>query len=178
MTVSTSTWTLPSGSVTGGGCGISMGSPVRDLALLRGGQLVEDLLDVLGVAEDAGDVREQQVRQEPAAHDLAGLEHLREGQDLGGVELDHPALGVLAEDREEVQQRADVLLPHALVARGVRVQVVGERVEDRQRALGREVEDVGVLLLEHVPGTLEGAGVLRPERRLHVLRRRGQVRTA
>ena len=151
------------------------GLPGLDLALLRGGQLVEDLLDVLGVPEDAGDIREQQVRQEPAAHDLAGLEHLREGQDLGGVELDHPALGVLAQDREEVQQPADVLLPHALVARGVRVQVVGEGVEDRQRALGREVEDVRVLLLEHVPGTLEGAGVLRPERRLHVLGRGGQV---
>ena len=149
--------------------------PLGDLALLRGGQLVEDLLDVLGVPEDAGDVREQQVRQEPAAHDLAGLEHLRERQDLGGVELDHPTLGVLAQDREEVQQRADVVLPHSLVAGGVREQVVGECVEDRQRALGREVEDVRVLLLEHVPGTLEGARVLRPERRLHVLGRGGQV---
>src|SRR5437763_829233 len=65
------------------------GLPAGDLALLCSGQLVEDLLDVLGVPEDAGDVREQQVRQEPAAHNLAGLEHLREGEDLGGVELDH-----------------------------------------------------------------------------------------
>jgi hypothetical protein len=59
---------------------------------------------VLGVAEDASDVVEQQVRQEAAAHDLAGLEYLREGQHLCGVQLDHPALGVLADDREEVEQ--------------------------------------------------------------------------
>ncbi|MNS50781.1 hypothetical protein D3C72_834390 [compost metagenome] len=35
--------------------------PVGDLALLCGGQLVQDLFDVLGVPEDGGDVREQQV---------------------------------------------------------------------------------------------------------------------
>ena len=35
------------------------GLAVRDLALLRGWQLLEDLLDVLGVAEDTRDIGEQ-----------------------------------------------------------------------------------------------------------------------
>ena len=51
---------------------------------------------------------------------------------------------------KKFSSRADVLLPHRRVTGGVGAQVVGERVEDRQRALGCEVEDVGVLLLEHV----------------------------
>lgn len=41
------------------------------------------------------------------------------------------------------------------------MQVVREGVEDRRCAFGREVKDVGVLLLEHLPAALERAGVLR-----------------
>lgn len=93
-----------------------------------------------------------------------------------GIEFDHAAFGVLADDGEEVQQATDVLLAHAWVARGVRVEVVGEGVEDRQGALGGEVEDVGVLLLEDGPAALERARVLRTERGLHVQRGRGDVR--
>ena len=125
------------------------------------------------------DVREQQVGQEPAPHDLSCLEHLREGEHLGGVELDHPALGVFAEDGEEVEQPPDVLPALAAVDRRVRGEVVGERVEDGQRALGGEVEDVGVVLLEHrVVAADERARVLRAERRLHVERGRGRGWTA
>ncbi|MFC5041899.1 hypothetical protein [Ornithinimicrobium kibberense] len=39
MTVSTSTWTLPSGSVTGGGCGISRDSPTLTLPCFAVGSL-------------------------------------------------------------------------------------------------------------------------------------------
>ena len=41
---------------------------------------------------------------------------------------------------------------------GFGCEVVGERVEDRQRALGGEVEDVGVLLLEHLLAALNVQG--------------------
>ena len=58
----------------------------------------------------------------------------------------------------------------------VRAQVVGKCIENRECPLGREVENVRVLLLEDRSGTLERAGVLRAERGLHVARGRRDVR--
>ena len=96
----------------------------------------------------------------------------RHVEHLLGIKLDHPALIVLAVDGEEVQQLADVALARlhvAATARGLAVQVVGELLEDGERARRVEVEDVGVLLARVVAAAqVEQARVLAAEGRLHV----------
>jgi len=82
---------------------------------------------VFGVPEDSGDVREKQVRQEPPAYDLAGFEHLRKRQNLGASSSIIPTLGVLSQDREEIQQPCGLFSCRTPLGRGgVREQVVGE----------------------------------------------------
>ena len=96
----------------------------------------------------------------------------RHAEHLLGVELDHLPLFVLAVDGEEVQQLTDMALARfdiAAAARGLAVQVVGELLEDGERARRVEVEDVGVLLARVVAAAqVEQARVLAAEGRLHV----------
>ena len=67
-------------------------------------QLVENIRDLFGGSEDAGDVLEQEVAQEATFDDFLALDFARDGHDLFRVKLDHTAFVVFTDHGEEVEQ--------------------------------------------------------------------------
>ena len=136
-------------------------------------KLAENFVDLGRSAEDVVDILEEIVAHEAAAYNFVALDLARNGEDLFRVELDHFALVVFREDREEVQKLLDVLFARLGISaafRRIRGEVVGEFLEDDQRAGRVKIKDVSVLLAEVLPVFLEKAGILRAESGLHIER--------
>ena len=140
--------------------------------LLGGRELFEHAAHGSRSGKDVADVLEQEIAHEAAPDDLFRLDRARDRQHLRRIELDHLAIVVLGDDGKEIQQAFDMLLvlllrPAAVRRRGI--EVVREIVENHQRALGCEIEDIGVFLLIELAVLLVRVGVLRAERGLHIL---------
>lgn len=78
--------------------------------LVHGGELCNNVHDLLRSAEDIGNILKQIVGHKSAIHNFCGANLSRNRKYLFGIQLHHLAVFIFTDDREEVQQFLDVFL--------------------------------------------------------------------
>ena len=147
---------------------------VLQRVFIGGRQLFNNIFDDIRRAKDVADILEEEVAHEAAANDLLTFQSARDRQYLCRVELNHFALFIFTENREEVQQAFNISLSifggTAAVNRCFG-KIVGELIVDDQRSRGVKVEDIRIFFhISFAVRRCQLAGVLRSERRLHIRR--------
>ena len=138
-------------------------------------QRADNINDLRRRIEDIGDILEQEIRHKATANNFQRTYLSRNGQHLFSVQLDHLAVFVLTDDREEIEQFTDILLSLvavALTAGSTAGQVICKFLEDDQRSCRVKVEHIRVLLHMKRAILLIVPRVLTAECRLHIQRRR------
>ncbi len=98
----------------------------------------------------------------------------RHGQHLLRIQSHHLPLLILPIDGEKIQQLAHLpfaRLPIASATHRRRTQVIGELLKNHQRPRRVKIKHIRILLAPQLVPLHEQAGILRPERRLHIQRR-------
>ena len=125
-----------------------------------------------GRGEDTANILKQQIGHKTAPHHFPRLDSLGNGEYLIDIQLHHFSFAILGDYREEIEQLADIvfaLAAGASSACGFPQQAVGKFIINNQRAFGRKVKDIGVLLLITLPVCFITPRILCAECGLHIL---------
>ena len=125
-----------------------------------------------GRGEDTANILKQQIGHKTAPHHFPRLDGLRNGEYLIDIQLHHFPFIIFGDYREEIEQLANIvfaLAAGAAPACGLPQQAVGKFIINHQGAFGREVKDIGVLLLVTLPVCFISPRILCAKCSLHIL---------
>ena len=141
--------------------------------LINGSESFDDVDSFLRSSKDVCDVLEQVVAHKSAPDDFLGANFPRNGKNFLCIQFDHFSGFIFANDREEIEQLADVFFSDRCIspaARSIGGQVIGELFKNGQRPGRVKVKHIRVFFSPEVRTIGEETRVLGPECCLHIQR--------